>query len=189
MAERRAQAVIAAVLLGAFIAFPTPGSAGSAKERRTDAEVILSEVCLRAIAERKPIDELTSQQKMIAMPPASVGATAADRVWRKGMLVPVYVVAWADGGCSTYVERGSVNELRQIAESAISRRAEGFTRGTDTHLQDQKVRRTVYCATSEQQQLVATIATPEAGAKSRRPLSSTVYRRTSISPLCSSDKR
>lgn len=189
MAERDAQAVIAAALFLISTAAPAAGIAGTAKERRSDAEVILNEVCLRAIVERKPVEELASELKMIAMPPSSVGATAADKVWRKGMMVPVYVVAWADGGCSTYVERGNPGELRELAVSAISLRAEGFTQGSDMQLPEQKVRRTVYCATSEKQQLVATIATPEVGARSRRPLSSTVYRRASSSPLCSPEKR
>ncbi|TAJ74660.1 MAG: hypothetical protein EPO51_00975 [Phenylobacterium sp.] len=147
-------------------------------------EIVLRDVCLPGILNRRPIEELALYERLVAMPSRAAGAGADDKVWRLGSLSPVYAVAWADGSCSTYVDRGPSEKLRAMAAATILARPEGFAM-TQTGLVDAgRVERTVYCAWNGEERLVATITTP-ANAKARtRALSSTVYRARGPSSLC-----
>lgn len=140
------------------------------------AEIVLGRVCLTGIAERRPISDLARFEHLVAMPPKSAGAGASDAVWRLASLNPVYAVAWTDGSCSTYVDGGSPDELRVMADRVIRERPEGF-RILSSTLVDGRLERTVYCGGPPDARLVATITTPRANApRGTRALSSTVYR-------------
>ena len=148
-------------------------------------EIVLRDVCLPGILERKVIGTLAEQAYLVGMPPRSANAGPNDKVWRLGSLQGVYAVAWADGSCSTYVDGGPADKLRTMAEAAILARPEGFARGRSGPVAGGQVERTVYCAMIGGERLVATITTPSGKApRGVRALSSTVYRAPGPSPLC-----
>lgn len=181
-------------LVCALLAIALPASAGESKREPpygalTDAvkagEIVLRDVCLPGILERKAIGELAKQTYLVSMPPRSASAGPNDKVWRLGSLQGVYAVAWADGSCSTYVDGGPADRLRAMAEAVILARPEGFARGRSGAVAGGQVQRTVYCAMTGGERLVATITTPAGKApRGVRALSSTVYRAPGPSPLC-----
>lgn len=151
-------------------------------------EIVLGDVCLPGILERAPIETLALNERLVSMPPRSAGAGPSDKVWRLGSLSAVYAVAWADGSCSTYVERGSAADLRAMAERVILARPEGFARGRSALADGDRVERTVYCAYVGDERLVASITTPNGQARrGARALSSTVYRARGPSALCAAE--
>jgi hypothetical protein len=181
--------VVAVVLAGPAAAQtpapPGPAPWGALTDVVKAGEIVLGDVCLPGILERKPIEPLALNARLVAMPPRSAGAGAADKVWRLGSLSAVYAVAWADGSCSTYVERGSGADLRAMAERVILARPEGFVRGRSGLADGDRVERTVYCAQVGDERLVASITTPNGRARQgTRALSSTVYRARGPSALC-----
>lgn len=148
-------------------------------------EVVLRDVCLPGILERKPIGALAQSARLLAVPSSSARAGASDHVYRLASLTPVQAVEWADGTCSTYVDTGPVNELRRMAERVVLARPEGFMRGRHALEGGGKVERTVYCAREGANRLVVSITTPTKDApRSMRALSSTAYRAPGWSPLC-----
>ncbi len=183
------RAVVASMLAGALAA---PCGAAAAKEAPYDAllkptravEIVLTGVCLPYILDGKPADQLARDERLVAMPPKSVGAKAGDRVWRLGSIQHVNAVAWADGSCSTYADRGDPEKYRAIAEAALLARPERFAKGR-TEILEGKANRTVYCAARGDEVFVATVVTGLPGAK-QRALSSTVFRSRTPGgpPLC-----
>lgn len=148
-------------------------------------EVVLRDVCLPGILERKPVAALAQSARLLPVPSRSAGAGAGDSVYRLASLTPVQAVEWADGTCTTFVDTGPVNELRKMAERVILARPEGFMRGRHALEGGGRVERTVYCAREAGNRLVVSISTPTKDApRSTRALSSTVYRAPGWSPLC-----
>lgn len=148
-------------------------------------EIVLRDVCLPGILERKPIESLAGYEHLVAMPPGAARARPGDRVWRLGSTSQVYAVAWADGSCSTYVDTGPADKLRAMAEAVILARPEGFARGRSGLVDNGRVERTVYCAMAGDTRLVVSITTPAGkAARGTRALSSTAYRAPGPSPLC-----
>lgn len=148
-------------------------------------EIVLSDVCLPGILEAKPIADLARYERLVAMPSKAANAGPNDKVFRLGSVSHVYAVAWADGSCSTYVDRGPSDKLRAMAEAVILARPEGFARGRSAPADNGRIERTVFCAMRGAERLVATITTPNPGApRGARALSSTVYRAPGPSPLC-----
>jgi hypothetical protein len=148
-------------------------------------EIVLRDVCLTGIAERKPIEPLALYERLVSMPPRSANAGAADKVWRLASIVPVYAVAWADGSCSAYVDRGPSDRLRAMAERVIRARPEGFVLASSGLVDADRVERSVYCGKAGGDRVVATITTPNGKAgRGMRALSSTVYRASPTSTLC-----
>jgi len=147
-------------------------------------EIVLRDVCLPGIMNRRPLEALAQSERLVAMPPGAAGAGRNDKVWRLGSLGGVYAVAWGDGSCSAYVDRGPSEKLRAMAAATILARPEGFAM-TQTGLVDGgRVERTVYCAWNGEERLVATITTPASAKARARALSSTVYRARGPSSLC-----
>jgi hypothetical protein len=148
-------------------------------------EIVLRDVCLTGIAERKPIEPLALYERLVSMPPRSANAGAADKVWRLASINPVYAVAWADGSCSAYVDRGPSDRLRSMAERVILARTEGFVLRSSGLVDSDRVERSVYCGRAGGDRVVATITTPNGQAgRGMRALSSTVYRARPESTLC-----
>jgi hypothetical protein len=148
-------------------------------------EIVLRDVCLPGILEQKPIGDLAHFERLVPMRPQAAHAGAADKVWRLASINPVYAVAWADGSCSTYVDRGPADKLRAMAERTILARPEGFVRGASGPVDGGRLERTVYCAPDGEARLVASITTPIGRAPwGTRALSSTVYRARGPSQLC-----
>jgi len=148
-------------------------------------EIVLRDVCLPGILERKPVEELALHERLVAMRPTAANAKPTDKVWRLGSIREVYAVAWSDGSCSTFVNTGPAEELRAMAEAVILARPEGFVRGLSGPEDGGRVQRTVYCARSGAERLVATVTTPIGRpARGTRALASTVYRAPGASRLC-----
>jgi hypothetical protein len=148
-------------------------------------EIVLRDVCLTGIAQRKAIEPLALYERLVSMPPRSANAGAADKVWRLASINPVYAVAWADGSCSAYVDRGPSDRLRTMAERVILARPEGFTLSSSGLVDGDRVERSVYCGKAGGDRIVATITTPNGQAgRGMRALSSTVYRAQPNSTLC-----
>jgi hypothetical protein len=150
-------------------------------------EIVLRDVCLPGILERRPLAELALYERLVEVSSRAANADGVDKVWRLANLNPVYAVAWADGSCSTYVDRGPSEKLRSMAEATILARPEGFKRGASGPVEGRSVERTVFCARAGEERLVATITTPIGRPPPGvRALSSTVYRARGDSPLCAS---
>jgi len=140
-------------------------------------EITLGRVCLPGIVERKAIADLAYTEWLVSMPPKSVGASPADKVWRLASLSPVYAVAWGDGSCSTYVDRGPSDKLREMADRVIRARPEGFVLDRTATVADGGVERSIYCGGGPEARYVATITTPVGRPTGHaRALASTVYR-------------
>lgn len=150
------------------------------------AEVLLRDVCLAGVLDRRPIAELAARERALPVPAKPYGVGADDKVYRLGTITTqVYAVDWADGSCSARVGRGDAEKLRAMAERTILARPEGFTRGASTPEDDGRVMRTVYCARSGDERLVASITLPgEKAGRETVALSSTVYRATGPSAMC-----
>lgn len=139
-------------------------------------EIVLRDVCLPGIVERKPIEQLALYKRLVAMPSKAANAGASDKVWRLASISPVYAVAWADGSCSTYVDRGPAAKLRAMAEAVILARPEGFVLASSGPANSNRVDRSVYCGGTGEDRFVATITTPNGRAAwGTRALSSTIY--------------
>jgi hypothetical protein len=184
-------ASLAATLAIALTATPAAGQPqdkapwGALTDVVRAGEIVLRDVCLPAILEKKPIDELAHFERLIELPGKAANAGPNDKAWRLASLSPVYAVAWADGSCSTYVYRGPTAKLRAMAEATILARPEGFQRGSSGEVPGRGVERTVFCAYAGDERLVVTITTPVGRAPSgTRSLSSTAYRATGTSALC-----
>lgn len=150
-------------------------------------EIVLQNVCLRGVVESKPIEPLALHERLVHMSPGAAGAGPSDKVWRLASINPVYAVAWADGSCSAYVDRGPSDRLRAMADTVLRARPEGFVRMSSGLVDNDRVERTIYCAGAGDRQFVATIATPNGRpARGVRALSSTVYRVRGQSGLCPS---
>jgi hypothetical protein len=148
-------------------------------------EIVLQDVCLIGIAERKPIEPLALYERLVPMSPGAAHAGPSDKVWRLASINPVYAVAWADGSCSAYVDRGSSERLRAMAERVIQARPEGFVLASSGLVDADRVERSVYCGRAGADRIVATITTPNGRAgRGMRALSSTVYRARPDSTLC-----
>lgn len=179
--------VLIALLLptAAFAEDRGPPPWGALTDTVQAAEIVLRDVCMPYIFERKAFEPLAEHERLVHTPRGVSAAGPNDKVWRIGSLDPVYAVAWADGTCSTYAGRGPAERLRSMAEAVILARPEGFAKGRESLEQDGRVLRTVYCAPAGTEVLVASITTPGPKSDRRtRALSSTVYRRAGLSPLC-----
>ena len=140
-------------------------------------EIVLGRVCLPGIVEHQAIPDLAYAQWLVAMPPKAAGATPADKAWRLASLTPVYAVAWGDGSCSTFVDRGPSAKLREMADRTIRARPEGFVLDQTGVVAGGSVERTIYCGGTAGARYVATIATPVGHPAGHvRALASTVYR-------------
>jgi hypothetical protein len=152
-------------------------------------EIVLGHVCLPGVAEQRSIPELARYERLVSMPSRAAGAGPSDGVWRLASLNPVYAVAWADGSCSTYVDRGPSDKLRAMADRVIRARPEGFVPASSSLADGGRVERTVYCAGTGDARFVATITTPhERAPRGTRALSSTVYRAGPAGALCSGSR-
>jgi hypothetical protein len=185
---RRAFVVFTAVCLPVVTAAAPPAQDKAPWAALTDpvkaAEIVLRDVCLPGIIERKDFAQLAEFERLVAMPPRAANAGPKDRVWRLGSIRAVYAVAWDDGSCSTYAD-GSASELRQMAERTILARPEGFVRGSSGPVDGGRLERTVYCARIDGGRLVATVTTPlRKDDRRSKSLSSTVYRAPGWSRLC-----
>jgi hypothetical protein len=148
-------------------------------------EIVLANICLPGILEAKPIGELATYNRLLKMSARTANVGPEAEVWRLASLSAVNAIAWKDGSCSAYVDRGPADKLRAMAERVILARPEGFARGSSAVVDNGRVERTVYCARAGDEWLVATITTPNGkAARGTRALSSTVYRRPGPSPLC-----
>lgn len=148
------------------------------------AEIVLRDVCLPGILERKSIGELARYERLTPMSRGLPATKPGDQLWRLGSLTQVYAVAWQDGSCSTYVDRGRAEELRVMAERTILARPEGFVRGRSGPEGGGRVIRTVFCAKAGEERLMASVTTPNGSTPGTWALSSTVYRAKGDSPLC-----
>lgn len=149
------------------------------------AEIVLRDVCLPGILERRPIGDLALYERLVPAPGALSAAKPGDEVWRLGSLAQVYAVAWQDGSCSTFVSRGRAEQLPAMAERTILARPEGFVRGRSGPEDGGRVIRTVFCAHAGDERLVASVTTPNGRApRGTWALSSTVYRTRGPGPLC-----
>ncbi len=195
----RIAALVAAVALGVTLASPAFAEDPSAPVVRskppwgalTDtvgaAEIILRQLCLPAIVEQRPVSDLAYALWLVASPPKSAGAAASDRVWRLASINPVYAVAWSDGSCSTFVDRGPADKLRAMADLVIRARPEQFRLESTTPLEGGTVKRSVYCGGSSVARYAVTITTPtDRPRRGTRALASTVYK-ASADGFCSSD--
>lgn len=185
---RRAFVVFTATCLPALAAAAPPAQDKAPWGALTDsvkaAEIVLRDVCLPGIIERKDFAELAQYERLVAMPPRVVNAGPKDRVWRLGSIRHAYAVAWGDGSCSAYAD-GSTSELRDMAERTILARPEGFARGSSGPVDGGRLERTVYCARIDGGRLVASVTTPlRKDDRRSRSLSSTVYRAPGWSRLC-----
>jgi hypothetical protein len=148
-------------------------------------EIVLRDVCLTGIAEHKPIEPRALYERLVPMPPGAAHAGPSDKVWRLASISPVYAVAWADGSCSAYVDRGPSDRLRAMAERVIAAGPEGFVLVSSGLVDADRVERSVYCGTAGADRVVATVTTPNGQAgRGMRALSSTVYRARPDSTLC-----
>jgi len=169
----------------AFAQMPPKPPWGELVDPVKAGQLVLRDVCLPGILEAKPIEPLALERRLVKMSPKAVQAGPNDKVWRLGSITQVYAVAWADGSCSTYVNTGPSDMLRQMAETTILARPEGFTRGRSGPEGGGRVDRTVYCAMAGDTRLVVSITTAAKGApRGTRALSSTAYRAQGPSPLC-----
>ena len=139
-------------------------------------EIVLRDVCLPGIVEHKNIEQLALYERLVAMSSKAANAGASDKVWRLASINPVYAVAWADGSCSTYVDRGPTAKLRAMAQAVILARPEGFVLRSSGLADGDRVERSVYCGGTGEDRFVATITTPNGRtARGTRALSSTIY--------------
>lgn len=192
--DRTVRLVVATSLVIALPAWAQPPDRPAVREKApwgalTDSvaagEIVLRDVCLTGIAERRPIEQLALYERLVSMPPRSANAGPSDKVWRLASINPVYAVAWADGSCSAYVDRGPSDRLRAMAERVILARPEGFVLASSGLVDSDRVERSVYCGRAGQDRIVATITTPNGRAgQGMRALSSTVYRARPESTLC-----
>lgn len=151
----------------------------------TAGQIALAKVCLPAILKARQIEALARAEGMLPASAASVGGGKADKAWRLGMGEPVYAVAWADGSCTAVVEKGAPESLRAMAEREILDRPEGFTLGSTSVVEDGRLQRSIYCARTDTGWALASLTVPGPKPVSRtRALSSTVYLRSTPSPLC-----
>ena len=78
-------------------------------------------------------------------------------------------------------------EVRAVAEREILARPEGFKLGSTTVVDDGRLQRSIYCARTGAGWALASLTVPGPKPVSRtRALSSTVYLRSTPSPLCAS---
>ncbi|MDO8411177.1 MAG: hypothetical protein Q7S93_14075 [Phenylobacterium sp.] len=149
-------------------------------------ELLLRDVCLPAILEQKSIGKLAISVGGLSVAANLYGAGRDDKAYRLGPITTaVYVIDWADGSCTTRVNRGDAEMLRGMAERTILARPEAFVRGSHRLEDSGRVMRTVYCAQSGPERLVASITTPGPVTRRGTPaLSSTVYRAQGASALC-----
>jgi len=152
------------------------------------AEIVLGQVCLPGILEQRPITDLAYIQWLVSVPPKAAGAAASDKAWRLASVSPVYAIAWSDGSCSTFVDRGPADRLRVMADRVIRARPEQFTLASTTALDGGAVERSVYCGGAGGARYAATITTPVGRAPAgTRALASTVYQ-ASAGGLCATER-
>ncbi|PIB96015.1 hypothetical protein [Caulobacter sp. X] len=175
------------VSLAVLLALNAAGSAaGSPPFDATAAgRVAFGEVCLKAVAEGRPVADLAQAAAMEPVTPTTVGATLNDKAWKVGRIQPAHVVAWTDGGCTASVDRGDPAALSAMARAAILARPEGFRAGVSGLYDGERVERSIYCAERKGRWIVASITVPGPKANGRtRALSSSAYSRPTPSNLC-----
>lgn len=149
------------------------------------AEIVLRDVCLPGVVERKPVGDLAASGGLVSITRGLPATKPGDQLWRLGSLTQIFAVAREDGTCSTYVDRGNPEELRAMAERAILARPEGFVRGRSGPEASGRVIRTVFCAQAGGERVMASVTTANGNAQPGTwALSSTVYRASAESPLC-----
>jgi hypothetical protein len=147
--------------------------------------VAFAEVCLKAVAEGRPVADLAQAAGMEPVTPTTVGATPNDKAWKVGVIQPAHVVAWTDGGCTASVDRGDPALLSAMARAIILARPEGFRAGVSGLYDGERVERSIYCAERNGRWTVASITVPGPKADGRtRALSSSAYVRPTPSNLC-----
>jgi hypothetical protein len=173
------------VPFAALLALNAAAADGPMLDATAAGRVAFAEVCLKAVAEGRPVADLARASGMDSVPPTALGATANDKAWKAGAAQPAYVVAWPDGGCTAMVDRGDLAALNAMARAAILARPEGFRAGASGLYDGERVERSVYCAERSGRWTVATITVPGPKADGRtRALSSSAYSRPTPSNLC-----
>ena len=176
-------AVPLAIALALNAAAPDP--AGLELDATAAARVAFADVCLKAVAEGRPVADLAQAKGLGNVPPTALGATANDKAWKAGAGQPAYVVAWPDGGCTAMVDRGDPATLGAMVRAAILARPEGFRAGAAGLYDGERVQRRVYCAERKGRWTVATITVPGPKGDGRtRALSASAYSRPTPSNLC-----
>lgn len=147
--------------------------------------IAFADVCLKAVAEGRPVADLAQVLGMEPVTPTTAGATLNDKAWKVGAIQPARVVAWTGGGCTASVDRGDPAALSAMARAAILARPEGFRAGVSGLYDGERVERSIYCAERNGRWTVASITVPGPKADGRtRALSSSAYSRPTPSSLC-----
>ena len=161
---------------------PAPWGALLSAEAAMD--VAFTKVCLPAMLESRSIEDLAVANRMIAVSSRDAGAGPQDKVWRLASLGRVYVVAWADGACSSSSERGDATKLAERVLAALRGAGVAMAPGAAGEPAANGGRRDVWCGPGPNPVVLA--VTTRADKRSRRPaILTTLFKaRSPAPPFC-----